>query len=172
VIQLKSPKGQIFVTDVIVAVTLFTLAIAATSLNWNITRTRIAEEEHMSLMKKRLNMCSDRLIRTPGNPSNWEKKSAINDIEYAGLALSPHILETEKIEKLKELNDAERQRLLQLEGYVCQIIISQINGKRMYNIGTTPEKHTTLTIRRLVQVDGIPALLELKIGSDNEGGII
>ncbi len=75
-------KGQAGITDLFVAVAIFIILITITSVLWNLYNVRLLNRmEYEEVVVKSFEV-SDLLLKTPGEPDNWDYLTLTGNILY------------------------------------------------------------------------------------------
>ncbi|MHA1289513.1 MAG: hypothetical protein ACTSPB_19155, partial [Candidatus Thorarchaeota archaeon] len=96
-------KGQIFSTDIMIAVGIFLLLLGFCFIVWNgILRTATLEINREKTFETTYQIL-DMLVRSPGIPSYWNR----TNVQSIGLAKSDRVLDQKKVEELLEMPESE-----------------------------------------------------------------
>lgn len=123
-------KGQAISNDLIISVVIFLLALAIVLEMWGDAVSNIYESEELSDLERYSVEVSERLVRTPGIPGDWE----INNVALIGLANEePRLLNSTKILKLVDLldNHYDNRSILGAKEYEIYFNMTYINDTDM-----------------------------------------
>ena len=145
----KNNKGQVITTDFILAmiILVFVLQIALSLWNNEIEDFRL-KERRIEMEKLALGI-TDMLVRSPGNPGDWENRN-ITEITL-GLAGEDHVLDIQKVSKLFTLPQDSVKKILGIENYDFFFAITFTNGEVIEEYGTSSaDAKEVVVARRLV----------------------
>ncbi len=164
--QALNCKGQIFTTDLILAVTVFLFVLTLTVIYSNQVASRVGYWENTSDRASAALLASSALVLSPGEPSNWESL-AIEDINSIGLAESRNVLLPSKLQRLVDLNSgqySEAKALLGLAKYGVRIEVSDLNKQLLKAFGLEPGSENQVSaFTRLAVLNGKPVLVKVKV---------
>jgi hypothetical protein len=164
-----SNKSQIFSTDLIIAVIIFTAILITSAWFWDATK----EKMHLSETRNDLELIAHNsvsvLINTVGDPPNWHNISFNNDNIYSiGIGKNrPWFIDLNKAKRLQELNSSEEnyeliKKILGIRGlnYEFYLNISMFNktDNSFYdisNVGIFPNSSSShvISIKRTMLSD-------------------
>ena len=159
-------RGQIFTTDLIMAVTVFLFVLTLSIVYSNQVANRVGlweetnEREHAALLASRA------LVLSPGEPSNWENL-AVEDINSIGLAVSKNAIDAGKLQRLADLNAGgyeEAKALLGLARYDAWVEVRDLNKQLLESFGLEPgsNKHVS-SFTRAALYNGEAVLVRVKV---------
>lgn len=93
-------NGQGIAIDLFLGVAIFLLLLTAVLAIWSNTETTASRELYEKEMQRMATEALDRLIRSKGDPENWEQPNAGN-ITAIGLAKADRVLDENKIKQLE-----------------------------------------------------------------------
>lgn len=164
---MKNSKGQIFTTDLIVALTalLFILVISVSS--FGLIQNSLNEEEFYSEMQEKTLNASQALVSTPGDPDSWELMNDLN-VNSIGIAKERNVLDEKKIDKLIDLNQSsysEIKEILGLGKYDFYFKVTEMNSaSEIKFFGVMPGPETkAVVIERFVLLNGVERKLVLGV---------
>jgi hypothetical protein len=103
--MVRGRKAQILVSELIVAVLIFTLVLGMVFYLWDMTSSAILRSEFLSEMDSSSSDAVEKLVRTEGYPSGWANMS-LENISAVGLASNDsRILDQEKVLRFMDLMD-------------------------------------------------------------------
>jgi len=164
-------KGQIFSADFILSLFLFLIVISISVLVWQSSRLQIERYERNNEMESIVLSVSNLLVKTPGNPENWEELG-FDEINSIGFAESDHILNNEKISKFYNMNSTYENTtgLLGASRYGFYLTITNMTDDKIFldgKAGFGIEPPTTATdihsIRRVCLLNEPEQIIFLKI---------
>ncbi len=157
-----SKKGQIFSSDFVVSIFLFTFILSLSILIWNNINDQISQREINSIAQTRLVSISTMLVETSGLPENWEDLGSVSEISQIGLATKGNVLSSSKILALKNLPYGNAMNILGLENERIYIVFIDANGNTLnengeeMKFGLTPGGSESLyTISRPVIIENV-----------------
>jgi hypothetical protein len=159
---LKSPKGQIFATDLIAAAVIFMLAIGALLLTWDYGKTRLDETAKMREMERESQSAADILVKTPGNPPDWEKNPQDGNITSIGLAVDDRTINPKKMMALPGIGIKTMRENLRIGSDMPYITLRTPEGETII-AGEQPNATESVRTTRIVSYNGRAALLEVTI---------
>ena len=158
-------KGQIFTTDLILAVTVFLFVLTLTIIYSNQVANRVGYWEEANDRENAALWASSALVLSSGEPSNWENL-ALEDINSIGLAGSKSVLLPSKLQRLVDLNSghySEAKALLGLAKYGVRIEVSDLNKQLLNAFGLEPGSESQVSaFTRLAVLNGKPVLVKVE----------
>ena len=158
-------KGQVFSTDLILAVAVFLFALTLTIVYSNQVANRVGYWEEASERENAALLASRALVLFSGEPSNWENLS-IEDINSIGLAVSQNELSLAKLQKLGDFNlvhYSEAKALLGLAKYDVWIEVRDLNGQLVESFGFEPSlSNQSTAFTRIAVLNGQPVLVKVE----------
>src|SRR3989344_7361296 len=106
-------KGQLFSSDFIISVVIFSAAIMLLLPLWNDINYQIADAEAKKDLQIAVSSISDLLVKSPGSPSNWTP----TDVKSLGLSNTRRVINLTKFESLRQLNYSAVKALLGIYQY-------------------------------------------------------
>ncbi len=162
---MKNSKGQIFTTDLIVAVTVLLFILVVSSTSFGLIQNSLNEEEFYSEMQEKALNASEVLVSTSGDPNSWELLSDLN-VNSLGIAKERNVLDEEKIDRLVDLNATEYETIKEILGlskYEFYFKVTEINGSSVKEFGTFPSTENTVIVERYVLLNGAERKLILGV---------
>ena len=153
---MKNSKGQIFTTDLIVAVTVLLFILVISSTSFGLIQNALNEEEFYSEMQEKALNASEVLVSTSGEPNSWELLSELN-VNSLGISKERNVLDEEKIDRLIDLNATEYETIkefLGLSKYEFYFKVTEMNGNSLKEFGTFPSAENTVVVERYVLLNG------------------
>ena len=117
-------KGQLFSSDFIISVVIFSAAIMLLLPLWNDINYQIADAEAKKDLQIAVSSISDLLVKSPGSPSNWTP----TDVKSLGLSNTRRVINLTKFESLRQLNYSAVKALLGIYQYNLTINITDEYG--------------------------------------------
>jgi len=136
-------KGQAAITDLFVAIGIFIVLIAVTSVLWNLYSLRLQNRIIYDDLVVKGFQISDLLLKTSGDPPNWdilllngELLSPVDEnINYVGLVKDELNIANNKTLALTLLGEANMQKIFHAEQYSIGIRIRDASGEDVYLFG-------------------------------------
>ncbi len=150
----RSRKCQASVIDLIVGFTIFLTVFIINYYLWNSVGVKL--ENNKDFFKASVIMSAESLIRTQGEPSDWEEN--LSNARGIGLAIRPNILSSAKLLALNSSYDSLSELLLPTGEY--EITIRNSSGI-VYQTGKTPVGEVT-RVDRIVKINNSYYLFTLK----------
>lgn len=98
-------KGQVFSMDFISSIVPFLFILTLILLIWFNINYKIDQRENNLEIQNKITSLSEILIKTEGNPSNWEDPTIQeNEIKSLGLASNDNVVDSGKFFRLVELD--------------------------------------------------------------------
>lgn len=163
-----SGKGQLFSGDIAIATLIFLAALSATFYLWNSVGSDIERSEDLSDMERMATESAEQLIRTPGDPGDWNR----HNVKSIGLATYDRVINESKaiefLEMMNQSNYEDNMHKLQTGRYGFYMNLSYLNGSMVsiagtgFSAGMRPVETTeSLAIRRTVIYNDSIARLNL-----------
>ena len=169
---MDSSRAQLLNADLLLAVTLFAVALGAIMLTWNFTKARMEEASWSRELEQRTYTISDVLVRTPGDPVDWESQPAGN-ITSMGLAGLDGGISQEKVAALKRVDPQRLNGIFQLGKENWHIILRGGDGSIINRAGPAPAGDYAVKSTRIVSYMNRTAFLEFTLwGAKPDGGIL
>lgn len=126
--------------DFIISAVIFCLALALILFAWSFTSTQTAAQGQLSDMESIGLEISDSLVRTPGQPQDWNSTS----VQVIGLASDEGVLDQTKVDRFVNLSYEQAKQLLGLGLYEFYFELRDLNGTLLTNgqnltAGTWPQ---------------------------------
>lgn len=139
-------RMQASIIDFIVAFVVFVSIFIIDYYSWNSVMIKVNNNEDNHYFQTSVNQAVDTLIKTTGEPNNWEESTPIT----TGLAISDNYLSNSKLKALNESDyELNKNSILSTGDY--EITISNNSGI-IYQTGLTP-KGSIIKIDRLVKIN-------------------
>jgi hypothetical protein len=145
----RGRKAQVLMSELIVAVFIFTLVLAAVFFLWDMTSSAILKSELLSEMDSASSDALEKLVRTEGYPSDWADL-ALENVSAIGLASNDsRILDSAKVIRFLDILDPGRYDDLcgdvTISNYDCS---RYLLGLKKYELhfALTDMEDTTLTL--------------------------
>ncbi|VVC00624.1 Uncharacterised protein [uncultured archaeon] len=170
----RGRKGQMFSAELVVASSLFIVAIVLFVLMWNGMRASYVAEEADYEMQSTLVSVSDTLVLSPGEPSGWEGAELENASQF-GLAESQNSLVAGKLSALQALNATQYYKVKEGMGagkFDVYISLSNSTGTLLgdyplYAFGIAPNASDpsirAASLQRLASLNGTPVTLTVQL---------
>jgi hypothetical protein len=134
-------KGQVFSTDILLAVIVFTMMLALSG--GLITQVqRAGENMEQGLQRSQTTeQLLTHLLSTQGRPSNWEIESDRNAVESIGLVDERGVISTDKWSQFRDWNGDDYSSLRTWLGIPDQnfhLLITDLNQSTVSQAGITP----------------------------------
>ena len=159
-------KGQIFTTDLILAVTVFLFVLTLTIIYSNQVANRAYYWEETNERELAALLASRALVLSHGEPANWERLS-VEDMNSIGLAGSRNVIDSRKLQRFADLNAGsygEAKALLGLSKYDVRITISDLNQQLLESFGLEPDANKeTSSFTRAALYGGEAVLVRVKV---------
>ncbi|MFH1055653.1 MAG: hypothetical protein V1744_06130 [Candidatus Altiarchaeota archaeon] len=159
----SSHKGQLFGADLITAVTLFLIASGLLLLSWNFIKTRLDESTQMRDLEYKTHTAADILVKTQGEPVNWQDNPLSENITSIGLAASDRVILEEKLEALTGIDEMKLRQLLRTDGNKIHVLLKTIDGVNVAMAGQPPVGKQAVKATRIITYKGQPAFLEVTL---------
>ena len=163
-------RGQAAITDLFIAVAIFVVLIAITTLIWNLYNVRLDSRLDYDTMLLRGYHITEGFIRSPGYPEDWETwATPAQTTQLFGLAHDDHIISPAKIERFVELSDPAQPSYIALKEtmkislYNYYFVLKAENNVPVYSAGNHPSGKFTVNLARYVVYNGQPHILEFAI---------
>ncbi len=162
-------RGQIVLTDILVAFAVFILIADASILLWEYELGKVADTANRNQMEELARAASSQLL-TSGEPSNWEELDALNDssLHSFGLTSSSNVVEWSKVQKISQLSDPSSygavKRSLGLECCEAWFGVLYENGTVIGSFGNgTRSNGSSISIDRKAILNSSPVTVRLKV---------
>lgn len=176
-------KGQLFSTDATIAATFIVFIILSTGITWTHVFRKTGEVDEKNQIYSRTLSASKSLVRTQGEPSDWEERTSSwfnsTNLDHLGLTKSqPNQVDPEKIKRLEEWNNTnyeEYKKLLNLEEYELNLELWLYNSSTgeytsspKHRIGKEPKEsaETVVVLNRQVEFNKEWAKLKMEVWNE------
>ena len=148
----KNNKAQIIATDFILAVIILIFIMVVSISMWKNEIDNLRLHERRTEMENLALSIADILVRSPGNPEDWELR---DEVEITlGLANESHVLDKEKVSKLLTMSQDDVKNILGIDNFNFFIRITYPNNVLVEEYGTPPANAEEVVVtRRLVIYD-------------------
>jgi len=159
-------KGQLFSYDLLLASVFVIFLMALFLLSLESVLSGIDSTELRGEMQEAVQTAADSLVRTPGNPSNWELQPiGENGTRSLGLANSPGELDPAKVAAFFSIGNTSTEYNatlpilgLQRRIYYYNATLESLDGSALYSLqrfpsGSPPQ---TVSVERLARLNGTP----------------
>jgi len=167
-------KGQGIALDFLFAVLVFLLVLNTTMSLIDSSNESVSEKSLFNSLNAKAMQTIDRLVRTDGQPNNWELKG-IDDATAIGLAKRDRALEDDKVAKFIEWTDDysdpngdyNKVKSLLLIGYDYYFKLSDSTGATLEETGrpgqAARDQMMAVNVKRIVNYQGEEAIAEFEI---------
>jgi len=169
-------KGQGIALDLLFAILVFLLVLNASLSLIDSGNKSVSDKGILNQLNARALQTVDMLVRTDGEPNNWELES-ISNVEAIGLAKRDRALDIDKVERLADpstgwasvygSDDYNRTKALLLIGYDYYFRISDSDDTTLYETGQPEQSNWSqqmaVTARRIANLEGGEVIVELTI---------
>lgn len=132
-------KGQISTLDLVIASAVFVGILLSVIYLWSDTVKSISRTSEKSDLDSKVRDVSEALVKTPGDPPDWQKMSAsdINSstVKSLGLTKEDNILDPEKLNKFGLINYEEARTIMGLSREAYNITITNSTNEIVYSFG-------------------------------------
>jgi hypothetical protein len=148
-----SKKGQIFSTDLVLSIIVFTILFIFVLSLWNLYSIRLHQNTQSDEMQLISLQITDLLTKTQGYPHNWQQ--GIPGNITIGLSSAQGDLSQEKIDAFIALNYTIAKELFNIERFEYKFEIANINGELINSSGIDPNNsiESISIIRHYLQND-------------------
>ncbi|MFC2162308.1 hypothetical protein ACFLRF_01385 [Candidatus Altiarchaeota archaeon] len=169
----RRSRGQIFSTDLLLALFIFSLITAIFFSTWQYNKNRLTFEQNLRRLEVIANTVSEILVKTPGSPVDWETDPNFNNLTSIGLAKLPRHIDPAKLSTLPQVPADQLKDVLGIEHNEVLIELKTIDGNTIRKIGTKPASEYSVTVRRIVSYEGGEAILRVTVWGDrNYAGVM
>lgn len=159
----SNKKSQAITTDLMLAMFIFIVLLAAIMMIWNKYAAAInkqTEYEEAQLMAYRI---SDLFVKTKGKPSDWEKNAS--NVIVIGLADSDRTISAAKVNAFLNMSYNDSKKILKIPYYDFSFRINDMQGNNLTNTyGQINETDFIISLRRHVFYENEKAIMEFKLG--------
>jgi len=167
---LNSRRGQAFSADLIVGVMLSMLALGLLCAAWGLGKARLDETEHMRALEGKASAISDLVVKTPGDPPDWEDHPS--DAVLIGLAREDRRLSDGKVLALEGIGGNRLREMFMLGGMGCAINIRTLEGSVVAGTGAPPYSDSVVTSARTVSYGNRTMSLEVSVWEDKPEALL
>jgi hypothetical protein len=161
--------GQLLSTEIILALSLFLVAMLVFVLAWNYISFSYSSEQADRQMQSSLIGVSDSLVLSPGSPADWEYSSGANASSF-GLASSRNVLSAAKLSALQSLNATDYDNVRERMGagkFDLYVEASNPGGPVLYNFGHPADLSSSsvsaVVSQRLATLGGSVVVLKVEL---------
>ena len=161
-------KGQIVTTDFLAATVIISLLLAFIFISWNQTVNESRDVENRKEITISAISLSDSLLKSKGDPDNWESGGKINNT--LGLVIDDHVLDPNKLKAFAMLNQTSLKNLLGIQNYNFYFKVSDRN--KIVNVdntkietGSHPNQSSSIVInsQRIALLNNMPVYLDFVV---------
>ncbi len=167
-------RGQVFSSDLVLAFVIFTIIFAIFLTTWQYNKNRMIEAEYVRGIEAVGYGFADVLVRTPGEPADWEKNlSAQEGILSLGLVKFDRNIDEGKLNALSGLSQAVLRNVSRSAEKGVQVVLRDRGGAVIKATAEAPKTEHAITVTRLAIYRGEPAFLDVKVwGNRTVAGVI
>lgn len=161
----KKNRGQVFSTDLLLAMMVFIIIVLLISHTWNGVSVRAQDWEDRMEMQRRAYVASAFLIMSPGYPSNWNEST----VKVLGLTTrEQNVIDSSKFSEMQSMSGSKIKELLNIEEYSLYINLSYYGGSSIGDVGTPPTENATeiTSIDSYVVYNGQLTILDLMLWNE------
>ncbi|MFH0861520.1 MAG: hypothetical protein V1875_00685 [Candidatus Altiarchaeota archaeon] len=159
-------RGAVFTMDLIAALFIFLVIIVSMMWLWGTAYARMDAYRDSSSRQSRLLDISSALVKTPGNPADWQNGQVTPDRVYAlGLASAENVLSEEKLTALESANYQSLREIMGLGSENFSITVSRDYGgtpEVLYSKGAVLDASERRIVRRYALMNGTRVELKLE----------
>jgi hypothetical protein len=142
--NIREKKSQAAITDLFIALAIFVVLIIVTTTIWNLYNVRLRNRMSYDDIVIKSFQVSDMLLKTAGNPSNWDSMywnnedfspAEVESIIYPGLMEKDLFISYDKIKALREFNESNIKKKFHAGQYNFGIKVMNSTGGMMYSLG-------------------------------------
>lgn len=137
-----STKGQVFSTDFLISAFVFIVLLNIAAFTYNLAYEQQSRLDRQRVMDRKAFNIASLMVRTPGYPSNWTNET----VRIVGLSEPDHVVQDAKVQELKEMTPAERERVMDLDASEFFLNISA--GSYAETAGAPPSDADTVVVDR------------------------
>ena len=163
---LRSKRGQIFSTDLLLALAIFLFTLTFSIVFSAQLALRVENIESFNHKQDLARSALQGLVLHPGKPANWHKLGSLSTVESIGLANSRNMLAPAKVQGLADLNSSysTMKTVLGLARYDFEFTLQDFNGTTIAAVGTSPDVNSnTVLVRRLASYNGRNVLARMRV---------
>jgi len=157
---LSNRKGQMNSIDLMMAILIFVILIVFVIGFWFVEQKEIQSTLTKNRLEAEAISISDILIKSPGNPSDWEKNQS--EIKMLGLAIEGNVLSDAKISNFTNMSYSSAQNYLGLDDQFY-FYIENMNGNRLYQFGNNTFGDQVIVITRFAVLNGEKILMRVSV---------
>lgn len=155
---MKRSKAQIALTDLFVALFIFSILIIFITLTWNRYNLRLTGGLETEEMMIKAFQVTDVLVESSGSPSDWNS----TNVETIGLASHDRILSTTKVNKFINLPLNQTKTIFKIKTYDFYFSLTPIGGE-IITYGNIPAGKKHIVAKRYVIYENGPAILQFTL---------
>lgn len=156
----RNKKAQIVTTDLFIAVVIFTILMSIIVVSWGRYTTKLDDKLNYEEMQIRAFQISNLLVKSNGNPSNWENGG---NIESLGLAARDRILSSSKVDAFVNLSYGNITKLLGIRNYDFYFKLKDSENNSLALKGNIPSGDFAVSLRRYVIYENEDAVMEFTL---------
>jgi hypothetical protein len=122
---------------------------------------KIPSYEASQAYKEKAVRVIDVLLKTPGDPADWEGSLNLSGVSSIGLAREANVIDRQKLMRLLELPASQVARLLGLGKESFKIEVLDGVGRTIYSYGPADSPHAS--IERLAMLEGDPVVFRFSL---------
>jgi len=153
-------KSQLAVTDLFIALVVALILIILVVFTWNRYVIILKEENVYKEMQLITFQTVDLLIKSSGEPSNWELNPT--NVDVIGLASSDRKISASKVDALINLSYNFTSNSLGISYYDFYFQLKHVNGTQLMGYGIAPN-NTVVSVQRLVSYKNEDAIAEFAL---------
>jgi hypothetical protein len=159
-------RGMVFTMDLMVSVFFFMVILLSMLWVWGESHRHMNEFREASGKSRRIGEVATILVKSPGNPRNWETQLMLSPdtVSAMGLAGEPNVLDPVKLDQMNSMDYEMLREVLGLGTENFTIIVSSnYSGKPvvLYSKGMESDAGERLTAKRYALLNGTRVELEL-----------
>ena len=158
---MQGKKSQIVITDFVVSAFIFFLLIILIFFLWSFYNIRLEDDLVFEDMQIKIFQISNILVKTGGNPSDWEKN--VSKATMIGLAEEDRILSEDKVANFTRMNQSNVSSLLKLGRYNFSMNLTDLQGNTLASFGKYTYGEKVVGIRRYVLYNGKKSIMAFRI---------
>ena len=145
-----SRKGQIFSTDLTIAMLVLLAILVSFLVLWSAGTNRIAYFESERWREEAARFAVESLVETAGYPTHWEQIDNLSDtnIRSLGLARSRNVLNPDKVQKFVSIQNTQydfMKRVLGVQRYDLRVLITDLDGNELHSFKSAPPSDKVVT---------------------------
>lgn len=153
-------KGQVFSIDFLTSIAPFFFILSLTIMIWYNTNYKIEQRERNLEIQNKILSLSDAIVKTKGNPENWEEKILPNETDKIislGLSSRDNVIDAGKFLRLIEFDYIKTKKIFGIPRFQLFLGLYDKNGQIIKSNGKDmafgifpPEKKDRYSITRMV----------------------